>query len=137
MNKTHHLPLRVYYEDTDAGQIVYYANYLKFAERGRTEMLREAGFNHQTLLHDHHFGFAVRHCNADYRKPALLDDEIEVVTQITKVTGARIVMAQTIRRDDELLVVIDVTLACLGAEGRGIRMPEQIFAALLAYVDVA
>lgn len=137
MNKIHTLPIRVYYEDTDAGKIVYYANYLKFAERGRTEMLREAGFDHQTLLRDHKFGFAVRKCAADYRKPALLDDEIDVVTRITAVTGARIVMEQTIRRDDEVLVTVDVTLACLGAAGRGIRMPEQIFAVLLTYVDTA
>ena len=135
MTKTHRMPIRIYYEDTDAGKIVYYANYLKFAERGRTEMLRDAGFDHQTLLRDHQFGFAVRKCAADYRKPAVLDDKVEILTRITKVTGARIEMAQEIKRDGDLLVTVDVTLACLGAAGRGIRMPEQIFAALLSYVD--
>ena len=137
MSKSHSLPIRVYYEDTDAGKIVYYANYFKFAERARTEMLRSAGFDHQTLMRDFGFGFAVRKCSADYRMPAILDDELEVLTRITAVTGARIVMQQTIRRGEDILTVVDVTLACLGITGRGIRMPEQIFAALLTYVDAA
>ncbi len=137
MSKSHLLPIRVYYEDTDAGKIVYYANYLKFAERGRTEMLRAAGFDHVTLLKKYKFGFAVRKCNADYRKAAVLDDELHVVTHITNVSGARIAMEQQIQRDGATLVSVNVVLACLGAEGRGVRMPKEIFDTLQRYVVTA
>ncbi len=137
--KIHNLPIRVYYEDTDAGKIVYYVNYLKFAERGRTEMLRNAGFDHKILLKQYGFSFAVCKCLVDYHKPAILDDQITVETKIIKITGARIFMAQKIKRNDEILATIDITLACLtdpclSNKGRAMRIPRQIFAALSDYI---
>jgi acyl-CoA thioester hydrolase len=85
---THHHPIRVYYEDTDAGGVVYYANYLRFAERARTEFMREAGADHAGMLRDTGLSFFVRRCEVDYLKPARLDDFLQVETQIINVGGA-------------------------------------------------
>ena len=126
MTNSHVLPIRVYYEDTDTGGIVYYANYLKFAERGRTEFLREVGLSHGDALRIYGVGFAVRRCNADYRVPAVLDDLLEVETRLESVTGARIEMTQTIRRGDTVLVAIEVTLAMINGEGRPMRIPPAM-----------
>ena len=132
MERSHKLPVRIYYEDTDAGGIVYYANYLKFAERGRSEYLREAGYSHARILRELRAGFAVRRCTADYRAPAVLDDLLEVETRLESITGARIVMQQTIRRDETVLVAIDVTLAMIDGTGRPVRIPENVRAAMTA-----
>ena len=99
----HVLPLRVYYEDTDASGVVYYANYLRFIERGRTEMLRLLGVCHRALDAGAGIAFAVRRCEIDYLAPARLDDEIEVHTAIAAVGGATIEARQSVRRGkDEL-----------------------------------
>lgn len=123
-------PIRVYYEDTDAGRIVYYANYLKFAERARTELLRVHGFDHKTLARDHGIGFAVRHCSADYKRPAVLDDALEVRTSITAVGGASINMDQTVCRDGDVLVDIKVKLASIDGQGVPKRVPAALRAAM-------
>ena len=122
----HHLPVRVYYEDTDSGGVVYYANYLKFAERARTEMLREMGSEHQTTKEELGIGFVVRTCNADYQRPARLDDLLDVETEILAVRGASFQMRQTVTRDDETLVVMDVKLACMSFDGNAARIPEGV-----------
>ncbi len=126
VGRCHVLPLRVYYEDTDAAGIVYYANYLKFAERGRTEMLRSVGTDHRTLETTEGILFAVRRCEADYLKPALLDDELTVWTEVSAVSGARMKAKQIIRRDVDDLVRISVTLACIDRDGRPKRIPERL-----------
>ena len=126
----HVYPLRVYHEDTDAGGIVYYANYLKFAERARTEMMRGAGITHVTLLGDHDAAFVVRRCVVDYRKPARLDDEIEVRTTIGRVAGAHIEAEQRVMREDALLANIDLKLGCIGRNGRAVRLPAPLRHAL-------
>ena len=122
----HVYPLRVYHEDTDAGGIVYYANYLKFAERARTEMMRGAGITHVTLLGDHDAAFVVRRCVVDYRQPARLDDEIEVRTSIGTVAGAHIETEQRVIRDGALLANIDLKLGCVGRTGRAVRLPAPL-----------
>ena len=126
----HVYPLRVYHEDTDAGGIVYYANYLKFAERARTEMMRGAGITHVTLLGDHDAAFVVRRCAVDYKQPALLDDEIEVRTSIGTVAGAHIAAKQRVMRDGVLLANIDLKLGCVGRNGRAVRLPVPLREAL-------
>lgn len=129
---THKTPIRVYYEDTDAGAFVYYANYLKFAERGRTELLRSVGLENKTLMDDQGIAFVVRHINADYLKPAFLDDLLDVHTRISKCKKASIVMKQSIYRhssDDnkELLFGMDVTLACIDTNsGKPTRFPAHV-----------
>jgi acyl-CoA thioester hydrolase len=127
---THRLPLRVYYEDTDAGGIVYYANYLKFAERARTELLRSAGLDHPRLLTRHGGLFAVRRCHADFRAPARLDDLLEVRTGVARAGGARVVMAQSVHAGARLLVSIETELAFLDRELRPRRLPEPVRLAL-------
>ena len=127
----HVYPLRVYHEDTDAGGIVYYANYLKFAERARTEMMRGAGITHVALLGDHDAAFVVSRCVVDYRQPARLDDEIEVRTSISTVAGAHIEAEQRVVRQGALLASIDLRLGCVGRNGRVVRLPVPLREALL------
>ena len=126
----HVYPLRVYHEDTDAGGIVYYANYLKFAERARTEMMRGAGITHATLLGDHDAAFVVRRCVVDYRQPARLDDKIEVRTSIGTVAGAHIEAEQRVMREGALLANIGLKLGCVGRNGRAVRLPAPLRQAL-------
>jgi acyl-CoA thioester hydrolase len=126
----HYFLTRVYYEDTDAAGIVYYANYLKFAERARTEMLRLLGIGQERLRAETGLGFAVRRCNADYRLPARLDDELEVETRPIEVRGASLDAVQTIRRSGVPLVVLQVVLACIGRDGRPARLPAAVTGAV-------
>lgn len=121
-----HYPVRVFYEDTDAAGIVYYANYLKFAERARTEWLRQLGFDHIRLKRDHGLVFAVRRASADYIKPARLDDLLDVRTAVTKVAGATVEMAQDVYLGDTHLVAVQVKLACLDSAGAPMRMPADL-----------
>jgi len=126
----HRLPVRVYYEDTDAAGIVYYANYLKFAERARSEWLREIGGDEARVLKASGLLFVVRRCEIDYLQPARLDDLLEVATRVTGFAGATLDLDQTVRRGDADLVVMKVTLACLNAAGRPARLPAVLRAAL-------
>ncbi len=126
----HTLPLRVYYEDTDASGIVYYANYLKFAERGRTEMMRELGFAHSAIAAELGTLFTVRRLSADYRAPARLDDRLTVATRVLEVGGATLLLDQQIRRSDTVLAAIEILVACIGQDGRPRRIPGGLRAAL-------
>jgi len=128
--KTFSFPVRVYYEDTDSGRIVYYANYLKFAERARTELLRANGFDHQTLAREHGIGFAVRHCSADYKRSAVLDDALEVRTSVTAVGGASMDLDQAVCRDGAVLVDMKVKLASIDGKGAPRRIPADLRAAM-------
>jgi acyl-CoA thioester hydrolase len=118
--------LRVFYEDTDAGGVVYYANYLKFAERARTEFLRAFGVSQKTLAEAGGPIFAVRRVEADFLGPAYLDDELEVRTKVLEHGGARVAMGQVIGRDEEDLVRMHVEIACVNAKGRATRIPEPV-----------
>ena len=128
---THSMPLRVYYEDTDAAGIVYYANYLKFAERGRTEMMRQLGFAHSRIAEETGVLFTVRRCSADYRAAARLDDALSVDTRIVEIGAATLSLDQQIRRGDETIVALDVLVACIGRDGRPRRVPPALRAALM------
>jgi acyl-CoA thioester hydrolase len=123
---SHRLTLRVYYEDTDLAGIVYYANYLKYIERGRTEYVREAGIDQVRLQADEGIVFAVRRIEADYSAPAKFDDLLDVVTQVESVTGARITMHQVIERAGEVVFEALVTLVALSENGRPARLPAEI-----------
>lgn len=124
------LTLRVYYEDTDLAGIVYYANYLKFIERGRTEFVRARGIDQAALKADQGIVFAVRRVEADYLSPARFDDLLRVETVVTALKGASILMDQTILRDGMTLFRAKVTLVCLNSEGRAQRMPDAVRGAL-------
>lgn len=127
---THHHPIRVYYEDTDAGGIVYYANYLKFAERARTEMLRAAGFHHTAMMAGEGIMLAVRRVSAEYLRPARLDDALEVTTSVTGLGAATIDLDQCILRETQELCRVHVTIACVGRDGRPVRLPTELRAVL-------
>jgi len=128
----HRLLVRVYYEDTDAGGIVYHSNYLKYAERGRTELLREAGFDHAQLAADYGAGFAVRRCTIEFVKPALLDDALTVETAVARLRGASVEMRQSIRRGGQAIADIDIQVALIDRTGRPMRLPEPLAAAMRA-----
>ncbi|MFQ5534860.1 MAG: tol-pal system-associated acyl-CoA thioesterase [Sphingomonadales bacterium] len=128
-NGVHVLPVRVYYEDTDVAGIVYYANYLKFMERGRTDMLRLAGVDQSRLLarQDGGFvGFAVRRCNVDFLMPAQLDDALVVATRVIKIGAAMVDVEQVVRRGTDDLVRAEIRIACLKRDGRPRRIPVDV-----------
>lgn len=122
----HSFSCRVYYEDTDLAGIVYYANYLKFIERARTEWVREIGVDQGALKADTGIVFAVRRVEADYLAPARFDDEIEVRTRVEKATGARIVLRQAVLRDNETLFTALVTLVAISGDGLPARIPAVL-----------
>lgn len=112
-------PVRVYYEDTDAGGIVYYANYLKFAERARTEFIRFLGQNQvEQLDTEDKFGFVVRHCEVDYKKSARLDDLLSVTCEVVQIKGAVADICQHIYRNDEELAEVKVMAAYVNINKR-------------------
>ena len=122
----HHFLLRVYYEDTDLAGIVYYANYLRFIERARTEWVRTLGVDQTALKRDEGIVFAVRRVEADYLQPAKFDDELVVETSTLQVTGARIVLQQDVTRGDEVLFSAQVTLVALTETGQPSRLPANL-----------
>ncbi len=125
--KAHVLPIRVYFEDTDFSRIVYYANYLKFCERGRSDFLRLMDVHH-TELAAQNLAFAVRRVEADYLRPAKIDDILEVRTELAELRGARFVLSQSVMRGDEVLFQARVTAALLSLEGRPQRLPKDMIA---------
>jgi len=125
MMARHIFPVRVYYEDTDLAGIVYYANYLKFIERGRSEWAREMGIDQVAMKRDAGVVFAVRRVEADYLQPAKFDDQLDVSTTISTVSAARIVLDQMVLRDDAVLFAAQVTLVALDAQGRPTRLPAE------------
>lgn len=126
----HSFRLRVYYEDTDLAGIVYYANYLKFIERGRSEWLRELGVEQSAMKAETGEVFAVRRIEADYLRPARFDEMLEVRTDVAQITPARLVLSQQVMRGDDLLFTARVTIACLGPDGRPARIPVRVMDAL-------
>jgi acyl-CoA thioester hydrolase len=131
----HIFPVRVYYEDTDAGGVVYYANYLKYAERARSELLRSIGVDNVGLMADQGVAFAVRRLEADYARPARLDDLLEVRTRLLAVGGASLEAEQMIRRGAEDIVRMRVQLACTTLAGKPARMPKELRARLENFSD--
>ena len=120
-------PVRVYYEDTDAGGVVYYANYLKFLERGRTEWLRQLGFGQEALMRDAGIVFAVRRVEIDYLLPARFDDALLVVTQLDAASKVSLTFHQRLLRDDQVLADAVVRVVCLDRERfRPSGMPQAI-----------
>ncbi|NDV87207.1 tol-pal system-associated acyl-CoA thioesterase [Aurantimonas aggregata] len=129
----HALRVRVYFEDTDFSGVVYHARYLHFLERGRSDLLRLKEIGHRALLAGD-FGeamaFAVRHMELDFLRPARIDDILTVETTTEKLGGARIMLSQRILRDGDLLVAAKVKIAVISPEGKPMRMPPRVLAAL-------
>jgi acyl-CoA thioester hydrolase len=118
-------PVRVYYEDTDLAGIVYYANYLKYIERARSEWVRDLGID-QTQLRAEGLVFAVRRVEADYLAPARFDDLLAVQTSARSISAARVVLEQRVLRAEAVLFTALVTLVCLGPDGRPTRLPSML-----------
>ncbi len=126
-DKTFSFPVRIYYEDTDAGGIVYYANYLKFAERARTEYLRHIGFSQDDLLKNKGVGFVVRECHINYKTPAKLDDALNVICRVTEIKGASLKMEQKIYRKDTIICELEIGLVFLSIQTmRPTKIPQEI-----------
>ncbi|MGR3758509.1 MAG: tol-pal system-associated acyl-CoA thioesterase [Tranquillimonas sp.] len=123
---THRFPLRVYYEDTDLGGIVYHANYLRFTERARSEWVEAMGIDQMRLKDETGTVFAVRRIEADFLAPARLGDRLVVETAVADRAGARIVLDQIVLRDGVALFRARVTLAAMGPSGRPVRLPPAL-----------
>ncbi|AOX16261.1 tol-pal system-associated acyl-CoA thioesterase [Kozakia baliensis] len=122
----HKIGFRVYYEDTDAGGIVYHARYLAFAERARTEAMRELSASAQEMLAETGLAFVVRRVNAEYRRPLRLDDWMEVETSLLELRAARCRLRQDITCGEMLAVTLNIELACIAQEsGRPARIPPR------------
>lgn len=121
----HQFPIRVYYEDTDMAGIVYYANYLRYIERARSDWVREIGID-QNAMRDEGLFFAVRRVEADYIAPAKFDDELQVETSVEQVTAARLVLAQVVKRNEQVLFQAVVTIVCIADTGAPARLPANI-----------
>ncbi len=126
-DKTFSFPVRVYYEDTDAGGIVYYANYLKFAERARTEFLRLVGKNQDDMLKQQGLGFVVKDCHISYKTPAKLDDALNVTCKVTELRGASLKMEQKIYKQDTIICELEINLVFLNITTmRPTKIPPEI-----------
>jgi len=133
MAKIFNFNTKVYYEDTDAGGIVYYANYLKFLERARTELIYDLGLNHQKLMEDFGFQIVVSHCDIAFKKPASFEDLLVVKTSIEQLSVVKIIMKQNIYKletinkvnKEHLLIEAKVKLACINKESRPSKMPKE------------
>ena len=123
--KRHIFPLMVFYEDTDAGGIVYHANYLAFAERARSAMLNLLGFTNSLVAERHKVAIAVRHCTLDFRRAARLEDRLIVESRLIKLGGASLGFEQKIMRDDEVLVVIEIYLVARVTGAKATRRIEN------------
>ncbi len=129
MSEVHRFRCRVYYEDTDLAGIVYYANYLKFIERARSEWVRQLGID-QVALKREGIVFAVRRVEADYLSPARFDDELDVRTRVVRATPARLELGQDVARGEQVLFEARVTLVALTEGGKPARLPEALRLAL-------
>lgn len=134
---SHTIPIRIYYEDTDAGGVVYHANYLKFGERGRTEFLRYVGYTNSDIQKDYGVIFVVRHIECDYQKPAFLDDALTLKTSITSVKRSSFVMTHCVFKADYPICDMTVSLVCVDSKTlKPVRLPDDIKEAFLKHGDL-
>ncbi len=135
--KKHTIPIRIYYEDTDAGGIVYHANYLKFAERGRTEFLRHIGFECSDIQNKLGIMFVVRHIDINYTKPAYLDDLLSLETTITTIKNTSFIMRQRSINGVDVYADMKVVCVCVDANTyKPTRLPIDIKQAFQEYIEV-
>lgn len=128
---THRMDVRVYYHDTDAGGVVYHGAYLDYAERARTEFLRDLGYHHVDLRASENVIFVVRHIDIDYLIPGRLDDELVMETTLSSLKNTSFVMNQTVKRGDEILARMDVVIVCIDVDVvKPVKIPQSLKAAL-------
>ena len=122
----HEFQIKVYYEDTDSGGVVYYANYLKFIERARTNLIQELGFTLQSLIKDYDSHFVVKNVNCDYVQSAKLEDELKIQSQILTVKNASFQIEQNIFREKDIIFHSKVLLVNINSSGKPIKIPEML-----------
>jgi acyl-CoA thioester hydrolase len=136
VGREHHLPVRVYYEDTDFTGVVYHANYLRFLERGRSDFLRAAGVSH-TELQGEDTAFVVTHMEIDFKRAARIDDALTVVSTYDEVKGVRLLVSQKIFRGEELIAEASVIAACISLSGRPKRPPKSMVEKLTPWFAIS
>ena len=124
MSKQFKHKVKIYYEDTDAGGVVYYANYLKYLERARSEAIYSLGLTNTNLLKDHDTLIIVKSCNIEYKKPAKFEDELEIISSILSKTKTSFTMLQIIKKNEEIISEATVQLVTVNKEGKPIKTPE-------------
>ena len=117
---------KVYYEDTDAGGIVYYANYLKFLERARSEAIYSMGLTNKKLLNNYGTIIIVKSCKIDYKKPAKFEDSLEIISKIKTIGKSSFTMDQIIKRKEEIISESEIVLVTVNTEGKPIRIPDVL-----------
>mgnify|MGYP001288309047 CR=1 FL=1 len=126
MSKEFSFSFKVYYEDTDAGGVVYYANYLKFLERARSDAIITSGITNTKLLNNFNVLIIVKSCNIEYLKPAKLEDNLIIYSKVTSNTKTSFVMKQTIKRQSEIISHAEVRLVCVNPKGKPVQIPNVI-----------
>ena len=126
MSRSFNFNLKIYYEDTDAGGVVYYANYLKFLERARSEAIYKLGYTNTGLKKDFGVIIMVKHCNIEYKKPIFFEDNITIISKLKNIKRTSFIMYQEIKKDNELLSSADVCLVCVNLNGKPTRIPENL-----------
>ncbi len=124
MSKYFKYKFKIYYEDTDSGGIVYYANYLKYLERARSEAIYSLGLTNTNLQKDHDTLIIVKSCNIEYKKPAKFEDELEIISSVLTKTKTSFTMKQIIKKHEELISEATVQLVTVNKEGKPIKIPE-------------
>ena len=127
--------VKIYYEDTDAGGVVYYANYLKFLERARSEAIYEMGFSNTELKKEFGVLIIVKSCNIDYKKPAIFEDKLIIISTIKEITKTSFIMEQNINRDKELIASADKHLVSVNSDGKPTKIPEILKNKLNEYIN--
>ena len=127
--------LKIYYEDTDAGGVVYYANYLKFFERARSEAIYELGFSNVGLKKEFGILIIVKSCKIKYVKPAVLEDKLTVLTKINEITKTSFIINQNIKKSEELVASADIHLVLVNSDGKPTKIPEKLKNKLVEYVN--
>ena len=126
MAKKFKFNVKVYYEDTDSGGVVYYANYLKFLERARSETLYSLDFTNSGLLENHGILLIVKSCNIEYKKPAKFEDKLEIISEVLKFTKTSFIMKQDIMRKDQIISVAEIHLVAVDKNGKPKKIPEEL-----------
>ena len=126
MAKKFKFNVKIYYEDTDSGGVVYYANYLKFLERARSETLYSLDFTNSGLLENYGILLIVKSCNIEYKKPAKFEDKLEIISEVLTFTKTSFIMKQDIMRKDEIISVAEIHLVAVDKNGKPSKIPEEL-----------
>ena len=126
MSKEFKHKIRVYYEDTDSGGVVYYANYLKFLERARSEAIYSIGLSNRKLLNQYETLIIVKYCNIKYKKPAKLEDELDIITKVKNFTRTSFTMLQKIMKNNEEISIAEIQLVTVNKRGKPVKIPEKL-----------